>query len=134
VKSLPDSALSTLPSRIDWISVNPKQTAKFPELGQKTYIWILPGKITQGGSKGAVVAGQVTIPAGAELDLNKIKTVPDGAFSSVADSPDNMYVPLTGPQVPVPAKDLTPAQKLELYKEAVKEYNDQKGHAPATPC
>lgn len=70
-----------------------------------------------------MVAGQITIPKGADLAPTKPDQVPADAFSSVdSGGPPNMYVPLTGPQTPVPAGKLTPEQKLALYQLAVNEY------------
>jgi hypothetical protein len=120
LQDLPDSALTTLPTRLDWISIT--QTPNKYK-GQKTFIWILPN--------GAVVAGQIRIPKDATSDAK----VPPDAFGSVLDSPANKYVPLTGPQKAVTAIELTPQQKLGLYQAAWKEYTSElaKG-GPATPC
>ncbi len=141
LNSLPDNsaALKTLPVRLDWISVNPAPDKNAgPDSpnrfeGQKTIIWIFPNKITKDGADDAVVAGQIRIPADATLDPKTPAQVPADAFGSVADTPTNMYVPLTGPQKPVTANDLTPEQKLELYLAATAEYTKLKPHAATAP-
>jgi hypothetical protein len=134
LKSLPSNspALTTVPARLDWISVNPspdptaKNANKFE--GQKTIIWMLPN--------GEVVAGQISIPAGANLSPTDPAQVPADAFESAADTPDNMYVPLTGSQGrAVKAGQLTAAQKLALYQAATAEYKKLKARmAAAPPC